>query len=135
MPDVQKLFCAICSAFKCSFDEFVGEKVVISPSYSSAILGLPLSNLQRAYLLPTLVLSDGLACLRPDSYWDFGTESCLFPLDWSRGLACSGLTALEIGGSFASLSADRNWSFPLLKGSMFLRAFQTNFNFQLEKAE
>ena len=26
---------------KCSFDEFVGEKVV-SPSYSSAILGLPL---------------------------------------------------------------------------------------------
>ena len=37
---VQKLFCGIYSAFKCSFDEFVGEKVV-SPSYSSAILGLP----------------------------------------------------------------------------------------------
>ena len=37
---IQKLFCGICSAFKCSFDEFVGEKV-ISPSYSSAILGLP----------------------------------------------------------------------------------------------
>ena len=36
----QKLFCGIHSAFKCSFDEFVGEKVV-SPSYSSAILGLP----------------------------------------------------------------------------------------------
>ena len=33
----QKLFCEVCSAFKCSFDEFVGEKVV-SPSYSSAIL-------------------------------------------------------------------------------------------------
>ena len=32
----QKLFCEICSAFNCSFDEFVGEKVV-SPSYSSAI--------------------------------------------------------------------------------------------------
>ena len=31
---VQKLFCGICSAFKWSFDEFVGEKVV-SPSYSS----------------------------------------------------------------------------------------------------
>ena len=28
---VQKLFCGICSAFKCSFNEFVGEKVV-SPS-------------------------------------------------------------------------------------------------------
>ena len=39
---IQKLFCGICSVFKCSFDEFVGEKVV-SPSYSSAILGLPLS--------------------------------------------------------------------------------------------
>ena len=35
---IQKLFCGISSAFKCSFDEFVGEKVV-SPSYSSAILG------------------------------------------------------------------------------------------------
>ena len=34
----QKLFCGVCSAFKCSFDEFVGEKVV-SPSYSSAIFG------------------------------------------------------------------------------------------------
>ena len=39
----QKLFCGICLAFKCSFDEFVGEKVV-SPSYSSAILGLPLGQ-------------------------------------------------------------------------------------------
>ena len=35
---IQKLFCGIYSVFKCSFDEFVGEKVV-SPSYSSAILG------------------------------------------------------------------------------------------------
>ena len=39
---IQKLFCGICLVFKCSFDEFVGEKVV-SPSYSSAILGPPLS--------------------------------------------------------------------------------------------
>ena len=37
---IQNLFCGIYSAFKCSFDEFVGEKVV-SPSYSSAILGPP----------------------------------------------------------------------------------------------
>ena len=37
---LQKLFCGIYSAFKCSFDEFVGEKVV-SLSYSSAILGPP----------------------------------------------------------------------------------------------
>ena len=37
---IQKLFCGIYSAFKCSFDEFVGEKVV-SPSYFSAILAPP----------------------------------------------------------------------------------------------
>ena len=41
---IQKLFCGIYSALKCSFDEFVGEKVV-SPSYSSTILGpLPLHS-------------------------------------------------------------------------------------------
>ena len=43
---VQKLFCGICSAFKLSFDEFVGEKLV-SPSYSSAILGQLLRLLFR----------------------------------------------------------------------------------------
>ena len=43
---IQKLFCGVYSAFKCSFDEFVGEKVV-SPSYSSAILG---PHLQRSHL-------------------------------------------------------------------------------------
>ena len=37
---IQKLFCGIYSVLKCSFDEFVGEKVV-SPSYSSTILGPP----------------------------------------------------------------------------------------------
>ena len=37
---IQKLFCGIYSAFKCSFDEFVGEKV-FSQSYSSAILAPP----------------------------------------------------------------------------------------------
>ena len=37
---IQKLFCGIYSVFKCSFDEFVQEKVV-SLSYSSTILGPP----------------------------------------------------------------------------------------------
>ena len=41
---IQKLFCGIYSALKCSFDEFVREKVV-SSSYSSAILGLPLQEI------------------------------------------------------------------------------------------
>ena len=40
---LQKLFCGVCSALKCSFEEFVREKVVF-PSYSSAILGPPLSD-------------------------------------------------------------------------------------------
>ena len=35
---IQKLFCGFFSVFKCSFDEFVGDKVV-SLSYSPAILG------------------------------------------------------------------------------------------------
>ena len=46
---VQKLFCGICSAFKWSFDEFVGEKVV-SPSYSSAILGRPLCTIFSIFI-------------------------------------------------------------------------------------
>ena len=37
---IQKLFCGVYSAFKCSFDEFVGEKV-FSLSYSSAVLAPP----------------------------------------------------------------------------------------------
>ena len=37
---IQKLFCGIYLALKCSFDEFLREKVV-SPSYCSAILGPP----------------------------------------------------------------------------------------------
>ena len=37
---IEKLFCGIYSVLKCSFDEFVREKVV-SPSYSSAILEPP----------------------------------------------------------------------------------------------
>ena len=37
---IQKLFCGSCSAFKWSFDQFWGEKVV-SLSYSSTILGPP----------------------------------------------------------------------------------------------
>ena len=45
----QKLFCELCSVFNCSFDEFVGEKVV-SPSYSSTILAPPPDSFLREYL-------------------------------------------------------------------------------------
>ena len=40
---IQKLFCGVCSVLKCSFEEFVREKVVF-PSYSSTILGPPPGN-------------------------------------------------------------------------------------------
>ena len=46
---IQKLFCGVYSAFKCSFDEFVGETVV-SPSYSSAIFMS--IHIERAHQLP-----------------------------------------------------------------------------------
>ena len=49
----QKLFCELCSPFICSFDEFVGEKVV-SLSYSSAILTPP-SLIFNKYKNPTKV--------------------------------------------------------------------------------
>ena len=57
---IQKLFCGIYSAFKCSFDEFVGNKVVY-PSYSSTILGPPpvsfLINTKLFKILPKLEAS------------------------------------------------------------------------------
>ena len=56
---IQKLFCGIYSAFKCSFDEFVGEKVV-SPSYSSAILAPPVTTFKLMYLLLNILHSQGL---------------------------------------------------------------------------
>ena len=60
----QKLFCGIYSASKCSFDEFVGEKV-FSPSYSSAILAPPsVTFLNSSYDPLTL-------CLAFAILWDF----------------------------------------------------------------
>ena len=46
---IQKLFCEIYSVFKCSFDEFLGEKVV-SLSYFSTILGPPSPTLHLKQL-------------------------------------------------------------------------------------
>ena len=67
---IQKLFCGIYSAFKCSFDEFVGEKVV-SPSYSSAILAPP----------PTLCIFDGMLL----TYLPLNPESLVRYLEYSSG--------------------------------------------------
>ena len=51
---IQKLFCGSCSAFKWSFDEFLGEKVVF-PSYSSSIFYLFGKNLftKHLFFLPS----------------------------------------------------------------------------------
>ena len=53
---IQKLFWGIYSAFKCSFDKFVGEKMV-SPSYSSAILGPPHPACAFVFELVLIVLT------------------------------------------------------------------------------
>ncbi len=58
---IQKLFCGVCSALKCSFEEFVREKVVF-PSYSSAILGPPSG---RCFLITSLVLAAQLPGCAP----------------------------------------------------------------------
>ena len=59
---IQKLFCGIYLAFKCPFDEFVEEKVV-SPSYSSIILGPPTSP-------PGLISLDTCQSLLVFSLWE-----------------------------------------------------------------
>ena len=51
---IQKLFCGVCSVFKCSLVAFVGEKG-ISLSYSSAILGPP-SGIISEYINTTIKL-------------------------------------------------------------------------------
>jgi len=67
----QKLFCGIYLAFKCSFDEFVGEKV-FSLSYSSTILAPPLSIFQifiECYKIDFVVRFGFL----PQGMWDLGS--------------------------------------------------------------
>ena len=57
---IQKLLWGFYSAFECSFDEFVGKKM-ISPSYSSTILGPPLNKIFKEQLLfLSLILSNSL---------------------------------------------------------------------------
>ena len=55
---IQKLFCGSCSAFKWSFGEFVGDKV-LSLSYSSAILEPPLPASEHTSLPTTGSLQFG----------------------------------------------------------------------------
>ena len=65
---LQKLFCEVCSALKCSFEEFVREKVVF-PSYSSAIFSL--FNFCKQFIAVLCFVS---FC------WDRLSEQVSFPL-------------------------------------------------------
>ena len=47
---LQKLFCEVCSALKCCFEEFVREKVVF-PSYSSTIFPSPNVSLFYTFII------------------------------------------------------------------------------------
>ena len=75
---VQKLFCGIFSVFKCSFNEFVVEKVV-SLSYSSTTLGPPpaIHTLDLDYTSgPSWVLGFGVT----EQYWYLGSSTGI--LSW-----------------------------------------------------
>ena len=102
----QKLFCGVCSAFKCSFNEFVGEKVV-SLSYSSAILAPSPSFFYIIFysvsLCNSLVKSMGFYCC---CCWHFKeflcTISCHLQIDsfisslpnWSPFISFPSLVAM-----------------------------------------
>ena len=70
---IQKLFCGFYSAFKCSFDEFVGEKV-ISRCYSSTILGPPPARCSLEGLMLKLKL-----CREELRWWRSRTGRTLSP--------------------------------------------------------
>ena len=87
---IQKLFCGICLALKCSFDEFVGEKVV-SQSYSSAISGPPPSNFKFSKILMTIKWNNFnivwfLICVEvmhaKKERYIYGCKSSMFYLKW-----------------------------------------------------
>ena len=63
---LQKLFCGVCSALKCSFEEFVREKVVL-PSYSSAIFPSLLFNMLSRLVITFLPRSERLLISRLQS--------------------------------------------------------------------
>lgn len=113
---------------------------------SLALWSFVASSLWRSYLLPTLVLSAGLAYPKHISYlqvfWDRFLPSSP-GLEYETGLLVVLLPLRLEPLSLHSVtdlivlvhSGRQKLLFPLLKGSMFPRAFHMIFNFQVEKAE
>ena len=88
---IQKLFCGIYLAFRCSFDEFVGEKVV-SLSYSSAIFN---SFLSLIILMPK---SPQICPMRTPLICSISTMSIslLSAIDFTRFTFCFLCPSFEI---------------------------------------
>ena len=67
---LQKLFCGVCSALKCSFEEFVREKVVFL-SYSSTIFTVPSLFLFKPFLSFFILINylQWNTCFGPGTGW------------------------------------------------------------------
>ena len=125
---IQKLFCGIYSALKCSFEEFLREKVV-SPSYSSTILGPPPSispfkvcckaglvvlNSLNFYLSEKLFISSSILNEILSGYSNLGCR--FFPFS-TLNISCHFLLAGRVS---AERSAVKCTGFPLYVTCCFL---------------
>ena len=99
---IQNLFCGIFSVFKWCFDEFVGEKVV-SPSYSSAILGPPPPP-PAVYSFKTAVSMSVLFLAEPP----VSNKNCM-PGSWLNAQQRFDALILDIAIDFLSLLLKNAW--------------------------
>ena len=115
------------SVFKCSFDEFVGEKMV-SSSYSFTILGL--SN-PRVFLISVIVLFVS-ACLLFNSSRTLLIDSCIFSIFFSRFLIIFTIIILNSFSGSLLISSSFVWTYVFLVCSficlVFLYLFIIFFN-------
>ena len=92
----QKLFCDICSAFNCSFNESVGEKVV-SPSYSSTILAPPLVYfLNNCFHIKQYVCACSVASVIYNSLPPYGLYSARLLCSWDSPGKNTGVVEKEL---------------------------------------
>ena len=109
---VQKLFCGIYSAFKCSFDEFVGGESVLpvlllrhlSSSFQGCFLKLRLSQPCNTVILWVCPLRDHIRTASWWIAWILESGWLRFPLDstWRQLLDTEQVTALISSCLFSS---------------------------------